>query len=210
MPRLILFNKPYGVLSQFTDKECGRKTLAGYLDIPKVRPAGRLDYDSEGLLLLTDSGALQARIADPQHKMSKVYWAQVEGIPDESALAKLRNGLLLNEGLTRPAQARIMAEPADLWPRDPPIRYRASIPTAWIELALREGRNRQVRRMTAAVGHPTLRLIRAAIGPWRLDSLVPGQWREVTIDASLLGPLEKKTRLRRTGGSAPTRRIRHP
>ncbi len=184
MPRLILFNKPYGVLSQFTDRDSGRKTLADYLSIPKARPAGRLDYDSEGLLLLTDSGALQAQIADPRHKMAKVYWAQVEGIPAASALEKLRHGLLLNDGPTRPAEAQIMGEPVGLWSRDPPIRYRAAIPTTWIELTLKEGRNRQVRRMTAAVGHPTLRLIRAAIGPWTLDSLELGRWREIMIDAT--------------------------
>jgi 23S rRNA pseudouridine2457 synthase len=175
---LILFNKPFDVLSQFTDRDAGRPTLAGYITAKDVRPAGRLDYDSEGLLLLTDDGPLHARIADPRHKLPKVYWAQVEGIPDEAALEKLRRGVVLNDGPTRPAEARIMNEPAGLWPRDPPIRYRAAIPTTWIELVLREGRNRQVRRMTAAVGHPTLRLIRWAVGPWTLEGLVPGQWRE--------------------------------
>jgi 23S rRNA pseudouridine2457 synthase len=175
---LILFNKPFDVLSQFTDRDAGRPTLAGYITAKGVRPAGRLDYDSEGLLLLTDDGPLHARIADPRHKLPKVYWAQVEGIPDEAALEKLRRGVVLNDGPTRPAEARIMNEPAGLWPRDPPIRYRAAIPTTWIELVLREGRNRQVRRMTAAVGHPTLRLIRWAVGPWTLEGLVPGQWRE--------------------------------
>jgi 23S rRNA pseudouridine2457 synthase len=179
MSMLILFNKPYGVLSQFTDREAGRPTLADFVSVPKIRPAGRLDYDSEGLLLLTDDGRLQARIADPRHKLAKVYWAQVEGIPDEAALEKLRRGLLLNDGPTRPAGARLIGEPADLWPRDPPIRCRAAIPTAWIELTLREGRNRQVRRMTAAVGFPTLRLIRWAVGPWTLAGLPPGEWRAV-------------------------------
>ena len=206
MPRLILFNKPYGVLSQFTDRDSGRKTLADYLLAPKVRPAGRLDYDSEGLLLLTDSGPVQARIADPRHKMAKVYWAQVEGIPDASSLEMLRHGLLLNDGPTRPAAARIIEEPAGLWPRDPPIRYRAAIPTAWIELTLKEGRNRQVRRMTAAVGHPTLRLIRATIGPWTLDTLAPGQWREIIIDATQFEVPVRPPRLIKPGHSASPRR----
>lgn len=175
---LILFNKPFGVLSQFTDRNAGRPTLADYIAAEGVYPAGRLDYDSEGLLLLTDDGPLHARIADPRHKLPKVYWAQVEGVPDEAALERLRRGVALNDGPTRLAEARTLDEPANLWPRDPPIRYRAAIPTTWIELVLREGRNRQVRRMTAAVGHPTLRLIRWAVGPWTLEGLAPGQWRE--------------------------------
>ena len=209
MLRLILFNKPYGVLSQFTDRDSGRKTLADYLLAPKVRPAGRLDYDSEGLLLLTDSGPLHARIADPRHKMAKVYWAQVEGIPDESSLEKLRNGLLLNDGPTRPAAARIMEEPAGLWSRDPPIRYRAAIPTTWIELTLKEGRNRQVRRMTAAVGHPTLRLIRAAIGPWTLETLAPGQWREIIIDSTQFeAPIRTPRPIKHRHSASPRRRHR--
>lgn len=178
-PRLIAFNKPFGVLSQFTDRERGRPTLADYIPLPGVRPAGRLDFDSEGLLLLTDDGGLQARIADPRHKLPKTYWAQVEGMPDAAALERLRRGVELNDGRTLPAGARAMAEPAGLWPRDPPIRYRAAIPTAWLELTLREGRNRQVRRMTAAVGFPTLRLIRYAIGDWTLDGLPPGEWHEL-------------------------------
>lgn len=178
MSRLILFNKPFNVLCQFTDAQ-GRSTLADYVPIPNVYVAGRLDYDSEGLLLLTDDGRLQHRIADPRHKMPKVYWAQVEGVPDDAALEKLRAGVQLNDGMTRPAAARLLTEPA-VWVRDPPIRYRAAIPTSWIELTLKEGRNRQVRRMTAAVGHPTLRLIRWAIGPWTLEGLAPGQWREVS------------------------------
>lgn len=188
MSDLILFNKPYGVLSQFTDREGGRPTLADFLSLPGVRPAGRLDYDSEGLLLLTDDGRVQARIADPRHKMPKCYWVQVEGLPDAVALAALRDGVVLRDGPTRPAQARLMAEPLGLWPRDPPIRYRAAIPTAWLELTIHEGRNRQVRRMTAAVGHPTLRLIRGAIGPWNLDGLAPGQWRSVRWPEEQLPP----------------------
>jgi 23S rRNA pseudouridine2457 synthase len=175
---LILFNKPFDVLSQFTDRDHGRATLADYIPLTNVYPAGRLDRDSEGLLLLTDDGRLQARIADPRYKLPKVYWAQVEGVPDEAALERLRWGVLLKDGMTRPAKARIMEEPAGLWPRDPPIRYRAAIPTSWIELTLREGRNRQVRRMTAAVGFPTLRLVRWAVGPWTLGDLKPGEWRE--------------------------------
>ncbi len=175
--RLICFNKPYGVLSQFTPE--GRwQGLRDYLAIPGVHAAGRLDADSEGLLLLTDDGRLQARIADPRFKLEKTYWVQVEGRPDEDALEALRRGVQLKDGPTRPARARLMEAPAGLWERQPPIRFRQHIPTAWIELAIREGRNRQVRRMTAAVGFPTLRLIRAAIGPWTLDGLPPGAWRE--------------------------------
>jgi 23S rRNA pseudouridine2457 synthase len=176
---LIALNKPYGVLCQFTDGE-GRPTLADCLDVPGVYAAGRLDRDSEGLLLLTDNGPLAARLTDPRHETPKTYWAQVEGEIDSHALARLEAGVTLNDGPTRPAQARrLPGEPAALWPRDPPIRFRAAIPTSWVELELREGRNRQVRRMTAAVGFPTLRLVRAAIGPVRVDGLVPGQWREV-------------------------------
>mgnify|MGYP001377243304 FL=1 len=177
VPRLILFNKPYRVLCQFTDRE-GRATLADYLPVPGVYAAGRLDYDSEGLVVLTDDGRLQQRIAHPRHQLEKVYWVQVEGEPDEAALERLRRGVVLRDGPTRPARARLIAPPA-LWPRDPPIRERKSIPTSWIELALREGRNRQVRRMPAAVGHPTLRLVRVGVGPWRLGDLQPGQWKEV-------------------------------
>jgi 23S rRNA pseudouridine2457 synthase len=176
-PRLIRFNKPYGVLSQFTPE--GRwRGLKDHIDLPGVYVAGRLDADSEGLLLLTSDGQLQARISDPRYKMEKTYWVQVEGVPDEAALQSLRKGVELNDGLTRPARAELMPEPEGLWPRDPPVRFRQSIPTSWLELVIKEGRNRQVRRMTAAVGHPTLRLIRAAIGPYALDGLPPGTWRE--------------------------------
>jgi len=182
MVRLILFNKPYGVLSQFTDA-AGRPTLAAYLAIPSVYVAGRLDRDSEGLLALTDDGAVQARLSHPRHRQPKTYWAQVEGVPDDAALERLRQGVALNDGPTLPASARLIAEPAGLWPRDPPIRYRAAIATAWLEITLREGRNRQVRRMTAAVGYPTLRLIRCRIGDWTLEGLAPGQWRELAVVA---------------------------
>ena len=175
--RLIRFNKPYGVLSQFTP-EGKWQGLKDYIALPGVYVAGRLDADSEGLLLLTSDGKLQAHIADPRFKMEKTYWAQVEGIPDEAALAALRQGVLLNDGPTLPAQARLVEPAPAVWPRNPPIRERKAIPTAWVELVIREGRNRQVRRMTAAVGHPTLRLIRAAIGPYTLEGLAPGAWQE--------------------------------
>lgn len=180
MARLIAFNKPYGVLSQFTDAgtPSPRPTLSAFIAVPGVYPAGRLDRDSEGLLLLTDDGRLQARIADPRHKAAKVYLVQVEGEPDAEALARLRQGLVLQDGPTRPAGAERIADPA-LWPRDPPVRFRKSVPDCWLRMTLREGRNRQVRRMTAAVGHPTLRLVRWAIGDWTLDGLAPGEWREV-------------------------------
>ena len=175
---LILFNKPHGVLSQFTDRgtPAARATLSDFVDMAGVYPAGRLDRDSEGLLLLTDDGRLQARIADPRFKLAKTYLVQVEGLPDEVALDRLRGGVRLNDGPTRPAEAERIADPA-LWPRDPPIRVRASIPDSWLALTIREGRNRQVRRMTAAVGHPTLRLVRWRIGDWSLDGLAPGEWR---------------------------------
>lgn len=177
---LIRFNKPYGVLSQFTAE--GRwQGLKDFIDLPGVYVAGRLDADSEGLLLLTSDGQLQARIADPRFKMDKTYWVQVEGVPHEAALAALRQGVQLNDGVTRPARARLLDPPPALWPRDPPIRVRQAIPTAWVELVIREGRNRQVRRMTAAVGFPTLRLVRAAIGPYTLDGLEPGTWSETPV-----------------------------
>lgn len=182
MTRVVLFNKPYGVLSQFTDAG-GRPTLADYLPITGVYAAGRLDRDSEGLLALTGDGALQARLSHPRHKQTKTYWAQVEGVPGDAELEQLRRGVELNDGRTLPAGARRIDEPDDLWPRDPPIRYRAAIPAVWLEITLREGRNRQVRRMTAAIGHPTLRLIRCRIGHWALDGLAPGQWRESVVAA---------------------------
>ncbi|RME66032.1 MAG: pseudouridine synthase, partial [Caldilineae bacterium] len=156
----------------------GRPTLADYIPVPDVYPAGRLDYESEGLVVLTNDGRLQHKISDPRHKLPKTYWVQVEGIPDDQALAQLAAGVKLKDGLTRPAQVRRI-EPPDVWPRNPPIRVRKSVPDSWLELTIVEGRNRQVRRMTAAVGHPTLRLIRVAVGPWRLGSLQPGEWREV-------------------------------
>ncbi len=175
--RVILLNKPFGVLSQFTG-EPGQRTLAELVSVPHVYAAGRLDADSEGLLLLTDDGRMQNELADPRHKQPKTYIVQVEGEPDENALDQLQRGVDLKDGRTRPCQARLIAEPAWLWPRTPPVRFRKSIPTAWLEIVLTEGRNRQVRRMTATVGLPTLRLIRAAIGPWTLDGLAPGEWRD--------------------------------
>lgn len=187
MARLILLNKPYGVLSQFTDREAGRATLAELVPVPGVYPAGRLDRDSEGLLALTDDGGLVARIADPRHKLPKTYWAQVEGVPTEAQLDRLRRGVDLADGPTLPAGARAIPEPPGLWPRDPPVRFRKSVPTAWVELVLREGRNRQVRRMTAAVGLPTLRLVRWAVGDWTLAGLGPGEWREVPAPSAASG-----------------------
>jgi 23S rRNA pseudouridine2457 synthase len=174
------------VLSQFTDErtEARRPTLADFIDLPGVYPAGRLDFDSEGLMVLCDDGRLQARIADPRFKLRKSDLVQVEGEPGEGALVQLREGVRLKDGMTRPARVRAIAPPP-LWPRDPPIRVRKSIPDSWIELTIEEGRNRQVRRMTAAVGHPTLRLVRWAIGPWSLDALAPGEWREA---AAVLPP----------------------
>jgi 23S rRNA pseudouridine2457 synthase len=177
MPKLILLNKPFGVVCQFSPSG-SRPTLADFVRVPHVYPAGRLDTDSEGLLVLTDDGALQARIADPRHKMEKTYWVQVEGVPTAAQLAALREGVDLGEFVTRPARVAAIAEPPGLWPRDPPIRVRLAIPTAWLEVRIREGRNRQVRRMTAKVGLPTLRLIRCAVGPWTLSGLAPGQSRE--------------------------------
>ena len=181
MARLILFNKPFGVLSQFTDKGTNaspRPTLSAYIDVPGVYPSGRLDRDSEGLLVLTDDGSLQAQISNPKYKLSKTYFVQVEGIMDDFALSALRRGVTLKDGPTRPAQIRRI-NPPDLWERDPPVRYRKSVPDSWLELTISEGRNRQVRRMTAHVGFPTLRLVRWRIGDWSVDKLLPGEWRGI-------------------------------
>ncbi|MCV6823915.1 MULTISPECIES: rRNA large subunit pseudouridine synthase E [Halocynthiibacter] len=181
MSKLILFNKPFNVLSQFTDKGTegsARQTLSDYIDVPNVYAAGRLDKDSEGLLLLTDNGRLQAKIANPKFKMPKTYWVQVEGEPDDAAIDALRSGVKLKDGMTRPAEVKRIDEPPILWPRTPPVRFRKTVPDSWLELTIREGRNRQVRRMTAAVGAPTLRLIRYSIGEWSLDGLASGDWRE--------------------------------
>ena len=178
MSKIVLFNKPYGVLSQFTPEGKWR-ALDAFIPVKGVYVAGRLDADSEGLLILTDDGTLQARIADPKHKLEKTYWAQVEGLPEEAALDRLRAGIALSDFTAQPAKVRVIDEPAGLWQRDPPIRYRAAIPTAWLEIRIREGKNRQVRRMTAAIGYPTLRLIRAAIGATSLAGLALGQWRQI-------------------------------
>jgi 23S rRNA pseudouridine2457 synthase len=178
--RLILFNKPYGVMTQFSPSE-GRQTLADYIQVPGVYAAGRLDADSEGLVVLTDDGALQARIANPRHKLPKRYLAQVEGRVSDVALSLLTNGVNLGDFVSKPCEARRIEEPAGLWPRTPPIRYRKMIPTSWLELVLKEGKNRQVRRMSANVGFPTLRLVRWAVGDWTLDGLAPGQWRELEV-----------------------------
>lgn len=176
MARILFFNKPYGVLSQFTPE--GRwRALDEFITVKDVYVAGRLDADSEGLLILTDDGKLQARIADPQHKLEKTYWAQVEGVPGENDIARLRAGIKLSDFTAQPAKARLIDEPPGLWARQPPIRFRQAIPTAWLEIRIAEGKNRQVRRMTAAIGYPTLRLVRAAIGGAALDGLAPGQWR---------------------------------
>jgi len=203
--RLLLFNKPYGVLTRFSPQE-DRPVLADHLQAPGFHPAGRLDHDSEGLLLLTDDGRLQARITDPRHAVEKVYWSQVEGRIDADALHRLEHGVLLNDGITRPARARALSPPPAVGPRDPPIRHRAQIPTDWLELEIREGRNRQVRRMTAAVGLPTLRLIRVRIGPFTLDGLEPGQSREAT-DSELRAFM---ARLNRVSDSAASARSASP
>ncbi|MFA6971521.1 MAG: rRNA large subunit pseudouridine synthase E [Gallionella sp.] len=178
MGRILLFNKPFGVICQFS-RDGLHPTLADYISLPEFYPAGRLDTDSEGLLVLTDDGQLQHRITDPKHKLPKTYWVQVEGVPDQVALDKLRSGVRLPDFITQPAGANLIDEPPGLWPRNPPVRERKTIPTSWLELTIREGKNRQVRRMTAAVGFPTLRLIRYRIGDWTLDDLEPGKWRLV-------------------------------
>ena len=192
---ILLFNKPFRVLTRFSRTD-DRRTLADYLQAPGVHPAGRLDYDSEGLLLLTDDGRLQALLTHPRHALAKTYWVQVEGAPTAPQLARLRAGVVLADGPTRPAAVRQVDEPAGLWPRDPPIRFRAAIPTAWLELSISEGRNRQVRRMTAAVGLPTLRLVRAAVGPFTLAGLLPGEHRALPVARAL----EFRTELERLGG----------
>lgn len=209
MARLILLNKPYGVLCQFTDA-AGRPTLADFVAVRDVYAAGRLDADSEGLVLLTDDGALQHRISDPRHKLAKTYLVQVEGEAHEEALARLRASLDLGDFHTRPCAAREIEAPAWLWERTPPVRFRKTVPTTWLEIVLREGRNRQVRRVTAKVGLPTLRLIRSAIGPWQLDGLPSGQWREADV-AALPAPLRTHiTNPRTTNPRTPVRARRQP
>ena len=209
--RLILLNKPFEVLPQFTSAD-GRRCLRDLLPIRGVYPAGRLDYDSEGLMVLTDFGPWQARLSQPGGPWRKRYLAQVEGVVTEPALAQLRAGVLLSDGPTRPAEARAVPEPDWLWPREPPIRHRLSVPTGWLELGLSEGRNRQVRRMTAAVGLPTLRLLRTALGPWSVEDLAPGAWREVPRDeaeaALAAGRVRPSGRARRSASRArgPARR----
>ncbi|MBE0455261.1 MAG: pseudouridine synthase [Roseovarius sp.] len=192
---MIVFNKPFGVLPQFSDRGTvsPRPTLSAFIDLPAVYPAGRLDRDSEGLMVLTDDGRLQSVIADPRHKLPKTYLVQVEGLPDDDALDRLRKGLMLKDGETRPARVRRIDEPA-LWPRDPPVRFRKSVPDRWLELIIKEGRNRQVRRMTAAIGHPTLRLVRWGVGPWTLGGLQPGAWRSADIPDDLLRRARSKMR----------------
>ncbi len=199
MPSLVLFNKPYGVLSQFTDAG-DRPTLARYIERPGVYPAGRLDRDSEGLLLLTDDGALAHKLTAPGRKTWKTYWVQVERCPDDAALEQLRDGVMLRDGKARSARARL-TEPPPLWPRSPPVRYRKHIPTQWLEIQIHEGRNRQVRRMTAAIGFPTLRLVRVAVGDWSLGALQPGEWRQLEVSAA------RKPR-RGSGGGRTVRRPR--
>ena len=182
---LIQFNKPYDVICQFSPSD-DKPTLKNFIDLPNIYPSGRLDADSEGLLLLTDEGSLQARIADPRHKLPKTYWVEIEGSPNDVDLQPLREGVNLGDFTTRPAIARVLAAPPDLWPRVPPVRFRKHIPTSWLEITISEGKNRQVRRMTAKIGLPTLRLVRMAIGGLTLDDLAPGTWREVTAPVKSL------------------------
>ncbi|WP_372981626.1 pseudouridine synthase [Marinobacter sediminum] len=214
MANLILFNKPFRVLSQFTDdrQDSGkpvRSTLADWIQIPDVYPAGRLDYDSEGLLLLTGEGALQHRIASPTAKMPKTYWVQVEGDITNDALSQLERGVRLKDGNTAPAKARLLDQP-EIWPRTPPVRYRESVPTSWLELTITEGRNRQVRRMTAAVGFPTLRLIRYRIGDWSLDGLLPGQHRGITVHVPTAPPRRIRPGRRKPGNPHSSRSRKQP
>jgi 23S rRNA pseudouridine2457 synthase len=184
MSQIILFNKPFNVLCQFTDAE-GRPTLKDFINLPQVYPAGRLDYDSEGLVVLTDEGRLQHNISDPKNKMPKTYIVQVDGIPEKESLKKLEKGVVLRDGITKPARVDMIADP-DLWPRNPPIRFRKSIPTSWLRITITEGRNRQVRRMTAAIGHPTLRLVRWSVGPWTVEGLKPGEWKKTSASNDIL------------------------
>lgn len=204
MSRIILLNKPFNVLSQFTTDD-NRETLADYVTEPGFYAAGRLDYDSEGLMILTDDGALQHRLADPRFKLEKTYWVQVEGEITDDALNRLRRGIQLNDGPTRPAKAARLEPPSTLWQRNPPIRHRADQPTSWIEMKISEGRNRQVRRMTAATGFPTLRLIRAAIGQWQLDGLKPGEWKADRINLPVTNPRPKSDRPARRPSRKPQR-----
>lgn len=206
MATLLLLNKPFHVLCQFTDAEA-RVTLAKFVHRPDFYAAGRLDYDSEGLVLLTNDGLLQNRIADPAHKLPKTYWIQVEGIPDSEALARLGNGVNLKDGWTKPAQVK-MIEPPELWLRVPPVRTRLTIPCSWLELTITEGRNRQVRRMSAAVGHPTLRLVRIAVGPWSIDGLAPGQTREVDVHLPNVAPSRHSKAAAKKISSKPVNRGR--
>lgn len=207
MPKLILFNKPYGVLSQFRS-EAGSVSLANFINMPGFYPAGRLDKDSEGLLLLTDNGQLQHHIAHPKYKEEKVYWVQLDGVPDKQSLKILSDGVMLKDGKTLPANAREIIEPK-IWPRDPPIRYRANIPTSWIELGIREGKNRQVRRMTAAVGFPTLRLIRYRIGQWTIDDIPPGKWKLVNVTDTIHSPKPSTGKKKAHAGKSSRHRRRH-
>ncbi len=206
MSTLILFNKPFQVLSQFTDEQSDKKTLAEFIKLPNVYAAGRLDYDSEGLLLLTDDGLLQHRIAHPKHKSAKTYWVQVEGQPDKDAIKSLCDGVILKDGPTLPAKVTIIKEPK-IWVRVPPIRERANIPTTWLEISITEGRNRQVRRMTAAIGHPTLRLVRASIGEWGLEQLQPGEFKVIDVKSPIAPQTNKKPSY---PGKHKFAKIRHP